>query len=301
MDETWYAARAQLRALLTDIPVERAQYAERIKMSVAWVKKWRSRFRAARARPMIRFCGAIPRPKITAPAHASADHRTHHRDAPQSAGKSAARARSQSAAILSGPRPRAGQEQQVRPLRSTRRIWQILRQTGCIAAVRSRTPNPRPLAQPYTEFEMDFVDVVTVNVQPDGKRQHMVEILNIVDAGTSLLVATVARDDYSMATSIETLADIFRAEGVLPYLRLDRDPRFVGSQNSHDFPSAFMRFLHSLGVTIDLCPPAPARPKAVRNGVITNDKFCMSRLTHVHYPRSSPSLFSHMPAFWHHC
>lgn len=35
----------------------------------------------------------------------------------------------------------------------------------------------------------------------------------------------------------------------------DRDPRFVGSWSTDEFPSAFMRFLLNLGVAIEVCPP----------------------------------------------
>jgi hypothetical protein len=38
----------------------------------------------------------------------------------------------------------------------------------------------------------------------------------------------------------------------------DRDPRFVGSWSTDEFPSAFMRFLLNLGIALDVCPPQRA-------------------------------------------
>jgi hypothetical protein len=36
---------------------------------------------------------------------------------------------------------------------------------------------------------------------------------------------------------------------------MDRDPRFVGSQQGRDFPSPFMRFLLCRGIEVLVCPP----------------------------------------------
>ena len=38
-------------------------------------------------------------------------------------------------------------------------------------------------------------------------------------------------------------------------IRMDRDPRLVGSSSNDIFPSAFMRTLLCLGVSLDICPP----------------------------------------------
>jgi hypothetical protein len=36
-------------------------------------------------------------------------------------------------------------------------------------------------------WEIDFKDVSTVPAEPEGKKQHVVETLNMVDVGTSIL------------------------------------------------------------------------------------------------------------------
>ncbi len=39
-------------------------------------------------------------------------------------------------------------------------------------------------------WEMDFTDVTTVFPEPEGKKQHEVGVLNVIDVGTSILVAS---------------------------------------------------------------------------------------------------------------
>jgi hypothetical protein len=72
--------------------------------------------------------------------------------------------------------------------RSTRTIWKILHQ-----------PMERPA--PMTVRQIDFKDASTVPAAPTGKQQHVVEILNVVDMGTSLVVAAQVHDDYHAQTA----------------------------------------------------------------------------------------------------
>lgn len=65
-------------------------------------------------------------------------------------------------------------------------IWKILRQFGCIEKDRRRKPKPRELRQPGEEVQFDLKDASSVPADPEGKRQHVVEIANFVDAGTSI-------------------------------------------------------------------------------------------------------------------
>ena len=97
--------------------------------------------------------------------------------------------------------------------------------------------------------------MVTVQDEATDKRMHQVETLNVVDSGTSILIANPARLDYNAETVIVELVDIFAGRGLPKRLRFDRDPRFVGSQQSRNFPSALSRFLLCLGVEPDICPP----------------------------------------------
>ncbi len=70
--------------------------------------------------------------------------------------------------------------------RSQTPIWKILRQFGCIAEDRRRKPKPLEPRQPGEEVQFDLKDASSVPADPEGKRQHVVEIANFVDAGTSI-------------------------------------------------------------------------------------------------------------------
>ena len=54
---------------------------------------------------------------------------------------------------------------------------------------------------------MDFHDVSTVPANPEGKQQHVVEIFNLVDHGSSAVVASKPASDYNAETALRKLAD----------------------------------------------------------------------------------------------
>ena len=90
---------------------------------------------------------------------------------------------------------------------------------------------------------------------PQGKRQHAVEALNCGDCGTSLLVATDVRTDFTEETTLAAVAHLLRVHGLPEEVTVDRDPRFVGAPGTGDFPSPLLRFLTCLGVTVHVTPP----------------------------------------------
>jgi transposase InsO family protein len=89
----------------------------------------------------------------------------------------------------------------------------------------------------------------------EGKRQHAVEALNIIDTGTSILLEAQVRTDFTAATALDAVIQALRAHGVPERITIDRDPRFVGAASGRDFPTPFVRCLSCLGVTVDICPP----------------------------------------------
>jgi len=97
--------------------------------------------------------------------------------------------------------------------------------------------------------------MTSVEIDPDGKKQHLVESFNLVDEGSSVLWEAVVRDDYNAETVVETLLEVFERQGLPRQLRFDRDPRFVGSASGRDFPAAMVRMLHVLGIHPVICPP----------------------------------------------
>lgn len=90
---------------------------------------------------------------------------------------------------------------------------------------------------------------------PDGKQQHVVEILNFVDAGTSTWLMAEARPDFHAETALEAVIDFLTRYGRPHQMTFDRDSRWVGSQSQRHFPSAFCRFLLCLGIQPNICPP----------------------------------------------
>jgi hypothetical protein len=276
MEDHWLADRTHLRTLLQLQPTWTLQdYADATQRSLAWVKKWRSRLRDAS-------------PTDDQVLHSRSRARTHPpatldafvierilaiRDEPPNH-------------LQRTPGPKAIlyylthdpelKQRTLRLPRSTRTVWQILHQYGRIAAPaeRHRTPLERP--EPMTAWQLDFKDVSTVPPEPGGKQQHVVEVLNTVDTGTSILVNAQVRDDFTAETTLEAVVETLCMHGRPETITLDRDPRFVGSQMRRDFPSPLMRLLHCLGIQVTICPPR--RPD--RNGFVerynrTYDEECL--------------------------
>ena len=143
----------------------------------------------------------------------------------------------------------------VRLPRSQTTIWKILRQAGCIEEHRRRKPKPLELRQPGEEVQFDLKDASSVPADPDGKRQHVVEIANFVDAGTSIRLHREVRSDFDAEVLFEGVAQFFCQHGLPGMLTFDNDPRLVGSPAGRDFPSALVRFLLCLGVIPHVIPP----------------------------------------------
>jgi len=109
-----------------------------------------------------------------------------------------------------------------------------------------REPLERPA--PMTVWEIDFGQI----------RLNEFEILEffiVVDAGTSRVVYVEGCDGYHAESALEAVARLFIIHGLPRSLRLDRDPRFVGSWTGDSYPSALVRFLRVLGVEPLICPP----------------------------------------------
>jgi transposase InsO family protein len=154
------------------------------------------------------------------------------------------------------------QVQGLRVPRSARTIWKILRQEGLILDPPAARHRPLPPREPLEEVQIDFKDVTTVPADPDGKRQHVVETCNFVDAGTSILLEAQVRDDFHAQTAFDTVVAFLRRYGLPRMFTFDRDPRWVGSQSGRDFPSALRRFLLCLGIDPNVCPPHQPQKQA---------------------------------------
>ena len=139
--------------------------------------------------------------------------------------------------------------------RSQTSIWKILRTFGCIDQNHRRKPKPLERKQPGEEVQLDLKDASSVPADPQGKRQHVVEIANFVDAGTSIWLSRSVGGDFDAQSLLEVVVQFVREHGLPAMLTFDNDPRFVGSASGRASPSALLRFLLCVGVEPNVCPP----------------------------------------------
>jgi hypothetical protein len=255
-EEEWVAKRASLRKLLKQHPeLSNQQLSEQLDCSQDWVKKWKKRLKhSSEDDDTILFSRSRaphhPPPRI-----------------PQSMVERVLEIRDHPPANLQrvpGPLAIKYYLQQDAELkaqaatlpRSTATIWRILKTNGRITPSSVRHPQPLARTQPMSEWQIDFKDLgLKPNPQEATKQQHLVETLNIVDAGTSILVEGVVREDFKAASVIEALSAVLSSNGLPKALRFDRDTRFVGTHSNQDYPSAFVRYLHCIGIEPIICPP----------------------------------------------
>jgi hypothetical protein len=141
------------------------------------------------------------------------------------------------------------------PVPSCKTIYRVLKSHDRIAQRSMRVQQPVERPAPMTCWQIDFKDVSSVPAEPEGKRQHVVETLNIIDTGTSVLLDAHVRSDFTAETALEALALTLVKYGRPTRITLDRDPRWVGSPAGSDFPAALVRLGACLGIEIQLCEP----------------------------------------------
>lgn len=254
MEAQWRADRLHLRTLLTTQPDwSLDDLAAATSRSRSWVKKWKQRLRAAPDDQTILH--SLSRARIHPPPALSQiviDRILDIRDAPP-----------QNLKRIPGPKAILYYLQQEatttlsgeRVPRSTRTIWRILRLHQRIPDRQPHIHQPFELPSPLSSWQIDFKDASTVPADPQGKQQHVVEALNTIDVGTSILLDAQVRSDFTMATAIEAMAATIQSHGLPDQITFDRDARFVGSNIQRDCPSPFLRFWHCLGVQVTICPP----------------------------------------------
>ena len=255
METTWILDRAQLWQLHLEHPDWGAKKLARFtRRSLTWVKKWRRRLRGADPDDET-VLHSRSRARKTSPKQVCQkviDRILAIRDEPP--GK-----------LRRTPGPKTilyyleqdwelSQQQAYIP-RSTRTVWQILRENGRIFRPSPPEHEPEERPEPMSEWGIDFKVVNTIPPEPDGRRQHGVECFNVLDHGTSILLSAQVRPDYTAVTAIEAMVHAFRVHGCPRAVRFDRDPRFIGSWSAGEFPAAFMRLLMCLNIGMQICPP----------------------------------------------
>ena len=255
MEAVYYAARGKLRYLLTLHPNwTHAELAAACGMSVGWVKKWKARLQAADPTDETEL-HSRSRARIHPPARL--DERVVQRilDLRDQPPEGLRRTPGPKALVYSLPRDAQLAAAGLRLPKSTRTIWRVLRQHGRILPRCPRQHEPQPRPAPGLSWQLDFKDASTVPADPQGQRQHVVEVLDVVDRGTSLLLAALPRADFTAQTALESLAQVLRQQGLPRALTVDRDTRWVGAPQGSDFPSALVRFCLCLGIQVQVCPP----------------------------------------------
>jgi hypothetical protein len=255
MNAQWVVDRRRLRTLLSLRPDWRLQdLADAIGRSHSWVKKWRKRLRQAAPDDDTvlqgRECARrTPPPRLS---QVVIDRILAIRDDPP-----------QNLNRIPGPKAILYYLQQEatttlqgeRLPRSSRTIWRILRQHQRIVDPLGRAHHGVERPEPLQSWQMDFKDASTVPAEVEGKQQHVVEVLDAVDVGTSILIAAEARADFTMATAIEAAAAIVTEKGLPDMVTIDRDPRFVGETSQRESPCPFLRFWLCRMVEVSICPP----------------------------------------------
>jgi hypothetical protein len=255
MEEQWIVDRCKLRAVWLEHPEwSKQQLAEGVGHSKSWVKKWlkRIRNRPLEDREVLQgYSRARKRPPPGVASEVVARILEIRDEPPPKLGR------------VPGPVTILYYLQNDKSLieagcvlpRSTRTIWKILDRYHRIVRPGPREHEPRERPEPGMEWGMDFHDVSTVPADPLGKQQHRVEILNLVDHGSSAVVASEPGEAYTAETALRTVAQVLLEKGCPDRIDLDRDPRWVGSWTAKDFPSPLLRFLQCLGIDPRVCPP----------------------------------------------
>jgi transposase InsO family protein len=255
MEAEWVAKRSLLRHLITLRPTwTTSDLATCLGHSESWVKKWRKRFREADPNDH-HVLLSHSRARKTPPPSTSPEviqRILELRDHPP---ENLQRVPGPKALLYYLPRHAVGLPQGVHLPRSTRTIWQILRTNDRIQEEHRRKRQPLELREPMQEIQIDFKDDSTVPADPLGKRQHVVETCNFVDAGTSVWLYAPVHGEFTAETALDAVVQFLHQYGLPAMLTFDRDPRWLGSPGGRDFPSPFVRFLLCLGIQPTICPP----------------------------------------------
>lgn len=255
METTWIPDRAHLWRLYQANPGWGARRLSRFtERSLTWVKKWLRRFRQADPGDE-NVLQSRSRARKTSPkkvCKAVIDQILAIRDEPPD---NLRRTPGPLAILYYLKNDREMQQQKHYLPRSTRTIWQILRQNGRIFHQFPPDHEPEERPDPMSEWGIDFKEITTIPPDPDGRKQHGVESFNVIDHGTSMLLSAQVRQDYTAVTAINAMAYALEIHGCPRAVRFDRDTRFIGAWTSQEFPSAFMRLLMCLDIELQICPP----------------------------------------------
>jgi len=267
MEAVYCAARANLQCLLRQHPDwMRPQLAQATGMSISWIDKWEKRLLRVPQddEQVLHGLSRAPHHPRGRLDQQVVDRVLEIRDDPP---EGLSRTPGPRAILYYLDRDESLKEQGLRLPTSTRTIHRLLQENGRIAARQPRLTDPIERPKPMEHWQLDFKDASTVPADPHGKRQHVVETLNIIDKGTSILVAHHIRSDFTAETALAAVAETFSSHGLPASITLDRDTRWVGAPQDSDFPAALVRFCQSLGVAVLICDPRHPNKMGLSNAL----------------------------------
>jgi hypothetical protein len=173
MEAHWIADRAALRCLARQHPDwAQQELAVSIGRSRSFVKKWLKRFREAASDDLAVLHSRVGARKTPPPTiHPRIIQRmVELRESPP---ENLQRVPGPKALLYYLPRDAELQALGAPLPRSTRTIWKILRQQGCILDEPTRHRKRRELREPLEEVQMDFKDASTVPADPRSANSSM--------------------------------------------------------------------------------------------------------------------------------
>jgi hypothetical protein len=138
---------------------------------------------------------------------------------------------------------------------SSATIWRILRRRQYIQDPIPPEKQPFVRPEPGAQWEIDFCMAAKVSPEAPDKQANALEVFNVVDRGSSASMDSQASVEFDAEQALLSMAATLQKQGVPRCITYDRDPRFVGSQATDGFPSAFTRYLLCVGCAVDILPP----------------------------------------------
>jgi len=256
MEAEWQADRSALRDLLHARPdLSLKEIARRLKRSYAWAKEWAKRLAAAPVDDL-EVLHSRSRARRSSPEdwHPLVLRRIEHIRLWPPEGLQ--RTPGPKSLLYYLPRDAELQAMGCPLPQSTSTVWKLLKQLGLLVEQPVLTHKEEPLCEPLEEVQVDWKDPgVPSDPSGDGKKQHVLEVLNFVDAGTSILLSAKVQDDFHAQTALAAVIEFLHEHGCPQRFSFDHDPRWLGGPGGWDFPSALLRFLAAVGVEARICPP----------------------------------------------
>jgi len=256
MEEQWVAERYRLHKMSEAHPDwDQVKLAQEMGRSYNWVKKWRKRLAGVTQTADLSPYQSQSRARKTSSVKvtpAVVKEILQIRDEPPEGLK---RTPGPKAILYYLPRAEALKESELYLPTSTSTIWAILNEHQRIERPPKIEHVPLTRAAPLEVWQLDFKTVGTVKPEPGGKQANVVETLNHLDTGSSILLANPARADFNAETTLLAVTQTLRQQGLPREIQIDRDPRFVGPWSNDDFPSPLIRLLLNLDIAVEVHPP----------------------------------------------